>query len=240
MDEEICSAVSGKFGHKQEFIHCTETNKPLLLEESEKCEITGKLVMPGILEKCAITGKKVLPSELEKSLVSAKKALKRFFVSSSISNIRLLEDESIRSEAGKFCSDKESVLCIWSDEKYHPDDVKQCMLTGLTFHKKFLDEAGYFSVLHKLLDGTSNKLDCQEQWENIATKFVNIIGGGRAQIKNADSATNKKNLACSVELKTWAGLKTRQGGLVYSLNEKNIIGRVPIGKRNMQVWIKEK
>ena len=47
------SAVSGKTGHKQEFLICHETRQPLLISEAEQCEVTGNYVRPGILEQCA-------------------------------------------------------------------------------------------------------------------------------------------------------------------------------------------
>ena len=55
-------------------------DRPLLESEAERCEITGKAVMPGLLECCEVTGKKVLPSELERSAVSGKNSLKKLHI----------------------------------------------------------------------------------------------------------------------------------------------------------------
>jgi hypothetical protein len=69
---------SGKTGHKQEFVICHETRRPLLLDEAERCEITGYFVRIGILERCEVSGKRVLPIGLERCAISGKRALKRF------------------------------------------------------------------------------------------------------------------------------------------------------------------
>lgn len=238
-DEEVHSAVSGKVGHRQEFIFCSETNKPMLFEEAEKCAVTNKVVMPGILQTCEITGKKVLPSELETSAISGKTALKQFFVSSSLSNMRLLQEEAIRSSGGEFCSSNEAELCTWDGQEYHPHDVKQCSLTALSFHYRFIDKDGYFSKLHELLNGKSNQVDSQVLWEDIADKSVKILGSGRANVINSEASKNTELLACCLEVKTWAGLKVRHAGVIYSLKNKSVVGKITNGKRESQKWIRE-
>ena len=45
-------SVSGKAGHKEEFLFCHETRQPMMPEEAEQCEVTGKFVRPGVLESC--------------------------------------------------------------------------------------------------------------------------------------------------------------------------------------------
>ena len=240
MDEELHSIVSGKFGHRQEFIFCSETDKPLLPEESERCEITGKIVMPGVLEKCQVTEKRVLPGELEKSAVSGKKALKKFFIQSSISSIFLLEEESIKSDQGKFCSVQESILCGWDGKRYHSDDIEKCKLTELSFHKKYLNDENYFTILHELLIGINNDTDGQELWDDIASKLIKILDSGRAQVRNSCFSDNKLHLACALEVKMWGGLKVRHIGLIYSVKNKTIIGHIAIGKRKGQLWLNMK
>ena len=84
VDEQLRSAVSGKTGHKQEFLICHETRQPLTVAEAEQCEVTGNYVRPGILEPCAVTQKRVLPSELERCAATGKRALKRLLVTSSL------------------------------------------------------------------------------------------------------------------------------------------------------------
>ena len=62
IDEQERSAVTGKTGHKKEFIVCHQTGQYLTMDEAEQCEVTGRYVKPGILEPCAVTQKRVLPS----------------------------------------------------------------------------------------------------------------------------------------------------------------------------------
>ncbi|MGO9238437.1 MAG: hypothetical protein ACLP4V_31720 [Methylocella sp.] len=137
VDEQMRSAVSVKTGHKQEFVFCHETRQPVALPEAEQCEVTGKKVRPGILETCEITGKRVLPSELERCAATGKRALRRLLVTSSMSQVRILEDEAIRSSGGKFCAPAEARTCFWSSRKSHPDDLRSCALTGLPIHFEF-------------------------------------------------------------------------------------------------------
>ena len=103
VDEQMHSTASGKTGHRQEFITCFETREPIAISEAEQCEMTGNKVRRGVLQQCEVSGKRVLPSELEQCMVTGKHALRQFFVSSSISQGRLLEDASIRSSMGTFC-----------------------------------------------------------------------------------------------------------------------------------------
>ena len=56
LDQQLRSAVSGKAGHKEEFLFCHETRQPILPEEAERCEVTTKFVRKGVLEKCAADG----------------------------------------------------------------------------------------------------------------------------------------------------------------------------------------
>ena len=229
------SVVSKKTGHRQEFIFCAETNQPLLVSEAETCEVTKKVVIPGLLELCEVSKKKVLPSELEKSAVSGKKALKKFFVSSSISNARFLEEEAIRSIEGNFCSPLEAKKCSWSDNKYHPDDLKICNLTELPIYVGYLsgkNQAG-LEPLVNLLRGVERRTDEQEEWGPIADKVSKVL-----QSKNwtVESAPDKKKLAICFEVKTWMGLKIRYAGLLYSIQDANIIGRVALGKLENNDW----
>jgi superfamily II DNA or RNA helicase len=238
-DEELRSVVSGKTGHKQEFIFCAETNQPLLLTESEKCEITGKIVIPGILEKCELTGKNVLPSELEKCAVTGKKALKRFFVSSSLSGARILEEVAVSSIAGKFCTPLEAKSCLWSGRKCHPDDLRICQLTGVTIYFEFTasDKESRLEPLVKLLDGVERKSDELDLWTSIANSASNAIGKKRCKVEAADLSPDKQHLALSLEVQSWMGFKVEQGGLLYSLNNKAIVGRFILGKRGTTGWV---
>ncbi len=238
IDEQLRSVVSGKIGHKKEFIFCAETNQPLLPEEAETCEITGKIVKPGILVVCDVTGKRVIPSELEKSAVSGKVALKKLFVSSSLSSGRLLEEEAIRSATGKFCSPAEAKLCTWSGKISHPDDLKICYLTGMLIRFEYMtrDDSPRLEPLLSLLDGIQRKTEAREFWTDIVTKASALIGGGHFRVEATLASPDSRCIAVCLEMKTMFGLKTRQVGLLYSVSEKNIIGRLTSGKRETNGW----
>lgn len=240
IDEQLKSVVSGKTGHQQEFVLCSETNEPILSSEAETCEITKKIVLPGLLEVCEVSKKKVLPSELEKSAISGKKALKKFFVSSSISDARLLEKEAIRSIKGNFCSPLEAKKCSWSDKKFHPEDLKICSLTELPVYIEYLSGKPIrLESLDNLLQGVERTTDREGDWELISTKVSEVIHSKNFKIESAILSPHKKKLAICLEVKTWLGLKVRYAGLIYSINEANIVGRVVIGKVEDNHWLLE-
>lgn len=238
IDEQLHSAVSGKTGHREEFIYCSETGKPLLSDEAERCEVTGKTVMPGLLERCEITGKKVLASELDKSAVTGKKALKKYFVLSSLSEAHLLEQEAIKSVAGKFCSPLEAKSCFWSGRQCHPDDLRVCELTGIPIYFEFASNGGAVQLepLVNLLNGVNKKADKADLWQTIAIEASKLVGGGNCKVEAAELSPDKHCLAISLEIRTWLGFKLRQAGLLYSLADNSVSGRVVIGKRDNKGW----
>lgn len=246
IDEQSSSAVSGKVGHRQEFIVCAETKKLLLPTEAERCEATGKIVMPGILEKCSVTGKKVLPSELEKSSVSGRNALKTFFILSSVSGARLLEEEAVKSIAGKFCAPLEARACVWSDRQYHPDDMRTCQLTGLQIHVTFMATNGYerLGTLVEMLEKINRKSDKLELWPVISEIAAKVIDEKKCNVQAAELSPSSKHIAVHLEIKTWGGLKTRYAGFLFSIKDVSIVGRVAIGryiqKNGIGGWVLEK
>lgn len=232
IDQELRSVVSGKTGHRQEFIFCEETKQPLLPLEAEKCEITAKIVMPGILEICVVSGKKVIPSELEKSALSGKKALKKFFVQSSISEALLLEDEAARSIAGKFCSPLETKLCVWSGKKFHPDDLRICQLTGLSIYVEYITTNGYTRLepLINLLNNLIRKADRSDLWSAIETNAIKILDKKNCKVDAALLSPDSRHLAIFLEIKQLLGLKVRAAGLLYSIDDGLIVGRISVGR----------
>jgi len=241
VDEQLRSAVSGKSGHRREFAFCAETNRPLLPHEAETCEVTGKIVMPGSLERCDVTGKAVLHSELEKSAATGKKALKKFFVSSSISGARLLEEEATRSATGKYCVPQEAKSCIWSGRRCHPDDLRTCQLTGVTAHFEYMTTNGgtRLELLFNLLNGIRRTANRSELWATIIASSSDILSG-RSKVEAAESSPSGDHLAVCVETKNWLGLKTRQAGLLYSVRDNAVVGRIVSGRREEQGWTLEK
>ncbi len=238
IDEEERSMASSKTGHKNEFIYCHETKQPLLEIEAEKCELNGYLVKPGILKKCEITQQSVIPTELETSCVSGKLALKKFFIGSSISGKLLLKDEAIPSSGDTFCTPEEGVICAWSNNLSHPNDLKKCSLTSLLIHTKYLikGESVYLEVLFNILDRISHKQDKSDMWNSIISQIQEILKYGKLKVSSAELSPDGKILALSIEAKTWVGLKIRHIGLLYSLKDNCLIGKCAIGKFDNNHW----
>ncbi len=238
-DEQLQSVVSGKTGHKQEFIYCSETHAPILESEAEVCEVTKKVVLPGVLEVCEVTKKHVLPSKLEKSVVSGKKALKKFFVSSSVSNARLLESEAIKSIKGNFCSPLESKTCTWSNKNFHPEDLKICSLTELPIYIGYLSGKPLkFEALNNLLQGLKRTTEVEEEWDIISAKASEILQSKNCVVESSTLSPDKKKVAVCIEVKTWMGLKVRYAGLLFSIDDKSIIGKIALGKFD-EKWVLE-
>jgi hypothetical protein len=238
LDEEARSAVSGKAGHRREFILCHETRQPLAPDEGERCEVTGHLVRPGVLERCAVTGKAVIPSELEPCAASEKRALKKQLVTSSISQIRMLERYAVRSAAGKYCAPMEAKRCMWSGRKFHPDDLRTCALTGIPVHFEFVtsDSRVRLQPLSDLLYGLRRSSDGSDLWDTIAAKASAALGGGRCRLEAAQTSPDGRHLAVCSEVRTFLGLKVHQAGLLYSVNDNEIIGHIAVGKRTSSGW----
>jgi hypothetical protein len=239
IDEQLRSAVSGKTGHNQEFIFCHETRQPLLESETETCAVTGSHVRRGLLEQCAITHKRVLPLQLESCAATGKKALTRFFVTSSITQARILEETAIRSAAGKFCAPIESKSCQWSGRKCHPEDLRICALTGLQFHFQFITTADGHPRLEPiidLLDGIKRSTEKFELWDHINAHVARVIRNGRSRVEAAILSPNELSLAVCCEIRTMLGFRTHHAGLIYSIIDDSIIGRVAEGRRSSNRW----
>ena len=237
-DEQLRSALSGKAGHKQEFIFCHETRQPIALSEAEPCEASGKKVRPGILVSCEATGKRVLPSELERCTATGKRALKSLFVTSSLSQTRILEDAAIRSSRGTYCLPTETQTCFWSGRKSHPDDLRVCELTGLPIHFEHAtgDHAPRLRPLAEMLDGMRRTTDETQLWDNVAPRVAAAVKGAKCRVEAATLSPTKTYLATCSEARTLMGIRVRQVGAVYDLNDTAIIGRLAVGKRGPSGW----
>ena len=242
IDGQLQSEISGKTGFLQEFIYCSVTKKPLLLSEAEKCEITGKLVLPGVLEQCEISGKKVIPSELEKCAATGKKALRKFFVTSSLSSALVIEKEAIRSIAGKFCVPLEAKMCFWSGNRHHPDDLKNCDLTGVLVHSQYISsyKDGFcLESLKRLLDGIQRKADKSEIWFDISRNASEVFKSKNCKVESAELSPDGGKLAICLQVKTWMGLKLRQTGFLFSIPDSVVVGKAVLGRRESGRWIED-
>jgi hypothetical protein len=238
-DQQLRSAVSGKAGHKDEFLFCHETRQPMAPKEAEQCEVTGKFVGPGVLEACAATRKAVLPSELERCAVTEGKVLKKLLVTSSVTGARLLQRVAVRSVAGKYCAPVEAKTCMWSGRRAHPDDLRVCALTGIPFHFEFAasSEQPYLQPLGDLLHGVRRTADAPDRWEDIASKTSTALRGSRCRVETAHVSPDKRHLAICSEVRTLLGFRVQQAGLLYSIEDGSIVGRIAMGKRTAKGWI---
>lgn len=239
VDHRRTSAVSGRSGHSSEFVVCHETRQPITHDEAEKCEVTGYSVRLGVLERCEVTGKKVLPIGLARCDVTGKRVLKRFLVNSSISQCRILEDVAVRSNASKFCAPSEAKTCVWSERKAHPDDIRDCQLTGLPIHIDYIDEASQpcLRPLAEILDGVRRNAEETDVWSNVAERVADAVGGGKCNIEAAICSPSGRHLAACSQVKTMMGLRVHHVGAIFELSSNSIIGRIASGKRNRNKWI---
>jgi hypothetical protein len=238
VDQKLSSVVSNKVGHKEEFVHCHETRQPMLAAEGQQCEVTGKFVRPGVLEQCAETGKSVLPSELERCSLTDERVLKKLLVTSSESGARLLKGRAVRSAAGKYCAPTEAKICTWSSRRSHPDDLRTCTLTGIPFHFEFASpgERVYLQPLADLLHGVRRTTEAPDYWEDITSKTSTALRGGRCRVETAHLSPDMRHLAVCSEVRTLLGFRVHQAGLLYSLEDGSIVGRVATGKRTATGW----
>jgi hypothetical protein len=235
-DQQVRSVISRKTGHRKEFIHCHETRQPLLSTEAEQCDVTSVLVRPGVLQCCEVTKKTVLPSELERCAASGKKALKTLFVTSSVSGARILERVAMRSAAGAFCSPMEARYCTWSGRRFHPDDLRVCALTGVPIHFQYVtpDTQSRLQPLADLLHGLRRTADKPDLWQMIATKTSNALHGRRCKIESARSSVDRRYLAVCSEVRTLLGLRLHYAGLLYSIEDASIVGRIRAGQAHSE------
>jgi hypothetical protein len=240
-DEQARSAFSGKTGHKSEFTECQESHQTIARVEAERCEITGKLVRPGVLVTCDITGKHVLPSECLRCAATGKRALKQLFVTSSISQVPVLESVAVPSSGGNYCLPIEARNCDWSDRKGHPDDIRICELTGLSIHFAFATNSGLprLKPLIDTLDGVVRAADESSRYSEIAAQFSVLLSEEQCRVEAAALSPTKNRLAVSIETKSFMGLRVHQTGAVYSIADKAVIGRFVRGKRRARGWSKD-
>jgi superfamily II DNA or RNA helicase len=237
-DEEGRSAVSGKTGHNSEFISCHETRQKLAPDEAETCELTGFKVRPGILLNCEVTTKRVLPGVLGTCAATGKRALSGLMVSSSISQATALKAEAIKSMGGKYCLLSEAKDCLWSGQRFHPDDMRFCVLTGLLVHVGFVtdESAPRLKPLTELLDGIRRNNDQHEIWLKVAERMTMAVKNGKCKIEAAMLSPSRRHLATCAESKSLLGLRVHQVGAIYDISADAIVGRIAEGKRKDGHW----
>jgi hypothetical protein len=187
---------------------------------------------------CERTGKRVLAAECVRCAATNKLVLKHLLVRSSVSQALVLADVAIRSAGGKFCLPLECQACAWSGQKFHPDDLKVCHLTGLTIHFEFLTrEPSRLRVLVEMLEGVKHSMDGREEYPVLEGKLSAMLNGSKCRIISGTYSPTNRALAICAEVKFFMGLRTNYAGFVYSSENEEITGRIAQGKRSKQSWI---
>ena len=128
---------------------------------------------------------------------------------------------------------------MWSGRRSHPDDVRVCTLTGIPFHVEFATSGDkpYLQPLGDLLHGVRRTADAPDRWEDIASKASTALRGSRCRIETAHVSPDKRHLAICSEVRTMLGFRVHQAGMLYSIKDAAIVGRIAMGKRTAKGWI---
>jgi hypothetical protein len=78
--------------------------------------------------------------------------------------------------------------------------------------------------------------DAPDRWEDIASKVSTTLRS-RCRVETAHVSPDKRHLAICSEVRTLFGLRVQQAGLLYSIEDGSIMGRVAVGKRTAKGWI---
>lgn len=227
-DQEGKSDLSGLYGHISEFSRCAETNSVLAATELERCEETGKLVKKGLLLNCEESGKRVAPSEIEICSLTKRRVLKRYLVTSSISRARIIESEAVRSHLGNFCTPFETMKCVWSERSAHPEDLRECVLTGALVHIDYLTFKRPFNlaVLELIMLRRKEALQEQHRWPEIELIAGRATGERRCKIDAAVASPSGNLLAVALDVSKWFGMIRLRKGFLFSIANPSIVGRI--------------
>jgi hypothetical protein len=136
---------------------------------------------------------------------------------------------------------RQAKLCLWSGKRCHPDDLRICQLTQVSAHFEYMTTNGKVELepLLSLLNGVRRKTDKRDLWPAISAQMSSIVDG-RSQVEAAALSPSGHHMAICLKTRNWLGLKTRQVGLLYGINDPEVVGRIVTGKRGYEVWVLEK
>ena len=168
---------------------------------------------------------------------SGKRVLQNLLVTSSVSQLPVLENLAIRASNGQSCAPAEAGQCFWSGHKTHPDDLRTCSLTGLPIHVEYatLGDAR-LRPLSEMLEGTRRTADEREIWDEVAIRLGYALNVKKLRVEAAVLSPTKQHLATCSEIRTFLGTRVRQAGAIYDIHDQSIIGRIAEGKRNANHW----
>lgn len=236
-DQQGVSDVSGRKGHSSEFETCSETRQSMIASEAEVCEESGKRVRRGVLNECSVSRKRVVPSLLLSCAVTGRRAMATNMVTSSISGKPLLSEQALLSTKGKACLPSEARDCIWSGTLSHTDDLQDCALTGVPVHISHLNDQNELRPLREMLDGIRHTADLREVWPDIATALQQVLRGAKCRIETAVVSPSRTVIALRCEARTLLGMRVQHAGALYGLNDREVIGRAPLGKSTQRGWV---
>jgi len=128
---------------------------------------------------------------------------------------------------------------MWSGQQCHPDDLRTCNLTGALVHFSFMvnDRDTRLEPLVSLLDGARSKSDKPEIWPLIEADSSRILGNKNCNVEQTLLSPDGQRLATCMEIRTFLGLRLRHAGLIYSAQDKAVVGRIARGMRVGSGWV---
>jgi hypothetical protein len=93
-------------------------------------------------------------------------------------------------------------------------------------------------VVEELLRGIRRSADGNERWEEIRVKAISALNVGRCRVDAAEFSPDGRFLAISAEIKSLFGLRTQYAAMLYSLDQKAIIGHIALVKRDGSAGLK--
>lgn len=111
---------------------CEVTRRRLLVDEGERCSVTGKWADRELLATCEISGRRALATELVTSERSERKALPEFRRPCAVSGRVLLADEVGTSDVGGQTVDLDLLKdCAVSGKRALESELVRCAFTGV-------------------------------------------------------------------------------------------------------------
>ena len=186
---------------------------------------------------CEVTRKHVLPSQCARCSVTNKIALKTLLVLSSVSQMPVLASIAVKSSSSKFCLPNECQNCSWTGNRFHPEDIRICKLTGLTIHQEFLTEdRSYLRPLFDLLNDLQSSPD-GKKYPLLEGAVSRKLKGLKCRIVSGAISPTKNTWAVCAVSKSVMGFKIDHLGFVLSPQTKEIIGQIAQGKRTRNGWV---
>jgi hypothetical protein len=138
---------------------------------------------------------------------------------------------------GAYCASSEAIICAWGGNACHPDDIRECDLTGLSIHVSFatVGPRSRLKVLAELLDDSKQSADRTDLWELIASR-LNVAVKGKIHTTSATISPTGKRLAVVADAKVFFGIRVTVVGFVYDIDQTSIVGAIAKGRRTAKGW----